>query len=124
MPRDEAELASAAAKREVEREMDSLAFSNASPVNPPVSPLEYAPRQGDSSARKINAGAFFKRNGAGGGPNSRSASFNPPANDHGDDGVSDDDASGTRPLRVGRNRPAGGDFEVGSPSRDAAPPYA
>ena len=127
MPRGEAELASAAAKREVEREMDSLAYT-ASPIGhqPPVSPLEYAPREGESGARKINAGAFFKRNGAGGpaGSRSNSASFAPPVNDQGDGGVSEDDeANGTRPLRIGRNRPHDA-FEVGSPPKDVAPPYS
>lgn len=124
VPRSDAELASAAARREVEREMDSLAISTASPIS--ALAQDYAPRSGESGARKIHAGAFFKRNGAGG----RSASFSPPVQDRGDDGVSEEDTTGTtRPLRTSSRRQeeehdySGEGFDIPSPPKEAAPPY-
>jgi hypothetical protein len=108
-PRDEHALASAAAQREVEREMDSLAYTSASPTSNPGS---YAPREG---GKKVTAG-FFKQRGA-------SRGFVPPQAEEdtvGDRGVSaseDEGAQGggTQPLNLGRKGRRSAD--------ESAPPY-
>ena len=108
-PRDEHALATAAAQREVEREMDSLAYSSASPSSNPES---YAPKE---AGRKMAAGAFFKQRGA-----SRSAFVPPPeTGEVGDRGVSEDEGAvggGTQPLNLGRKARR-------SVEGEAAPPY-
>lgn len=111
-------LAAQAAQREVEREMDSLAYTSASPSTNPES---YAPSLDNATSptaggRKMNAGAFFKRPGG--------RQFTPPPSGagEGDRGrsASEDEAEleqqaggggGTQPLNVLRR------------SREAAPPY-
>lgn len=107
-PTDEHSLAAAAAQREVEREMDNLAFSS---------------RSGAGNARgtgKINAGAFFKRSAA--GATTRGAGgFVPPQEDVSDDGLSEDGASSVvKPLNIRRKDPIEGSEAV----TEVAPPYA
>ncbi|CDZ97696.1 Eisosome component PIL1/LSP1 [Phaffia rhodozyma] len=127
-PTDEHSLAAAAAQREVEREMDNLAFTSV--AHPPsgasaaavaaradsVSPVSRAAGNG-----KINAGAFFKRGGGG----RSSSGFVPPEGDVSDGGLSEDvePAGNVKPLNIRRKAPAEVDGVEPEADRDAAPPY-
>jgi hypothetical protein len=126
-PRDQTQTqhdhqsASAAAQREVEREMDNLAFTSASPSSRPevYSPTSetMSPSGSAASGGKVKAGAFFKRRQQ--GALGRTASpFQPPDRSD-DDGVSEEDGRrslerNTEPLNIRRSLES---------SKGPAPPY-